>query len=941
MAFWDFLKDANKEKEVAGKVFNFLSSAIPGVSQQRAVEKKVEQTRDKVSMLPQTPERDRLLREAQRIVDRPDVATQTRDFTVGAARGIARIPETIARSSVQTGFNLAGGINPDISVPNVSSGDVTDPLRRAIYGNEPVQTYQERTAGNKKALEEGTYLGADVIGGKDVAQKYATPLSLLGFGLTLGGDVINPGGKKGVQEGLQSLAKATTPQQVRQIMKGTPDEIIDKVAPAIAQTRDPNIIDNIIQKAYNPPSAAAVPSPAVTQPLPSLIDATVPRPTAPQPASPDAFGQITDALNGKQGIAAVSAKNKAVLSQERGQRFAASKVAGETAEGSQGYFQELSQLKGEYSKTKLGGMVENLGPEQAEDLFSQARRQIQAVPDSVYDDLGYFPQSARLNTQKAIRKVIFGEGGGVPTASELKLIRLVSPNLADDIASKIPKSRQFFDLVAKLAGLPRALQASLDLSMGGRQGLLVAARHPVLWARANKESVKYLANTKYFDSQMAAIRKTPEYKLGEKYGLATPAANKGAEEAYASADLAYKIPGVGKGVEASQRAYDGGLTKMRSDLWAQTLDAYGGAAKAESDLGEQGMRDLAEAINTLTGRGGKKGGMIDKHVQTLSTTLFAPRLWAARLNTLNPQYYARLSPAARRVALENAGAFAVVASVVLGAAVALGAEVETDARSSDFLKIKVGDTRYDPFGGLQQNMVFAWRQISGEKKSSITGDVTKLGEGFGSPTRLSVASDLVTNKLAPIPGTIGRLLEGKDRGGNEINPAAEIGKLFVPINLQGIYETSKSAGSVPEGVGRNIPNFFGIGTQTYGIGDINLSDKQKSEVQILEQSGAPKEKIQSVKSFYQHLKASPNATATNDKINRALSTGDLTEAQRIADDHNERLSKNLKKWFEANRGQTITKEQAKALNSVIIELDESGIERRLQTISENPVKYGG
>jgi hypothetical protein len=52
------------------------------------------------------------------------------------------------------------------------------------------------------------------------------------------------------------------------------------------------------------------------------------------------------------------------------------------------------------------------------------------------------PQAARLNTQTAIRKVIFGENGGVPTASELKLIKVASPSLAKDIESKIAAAPQ-------------------------------------------------------------------------------------------------------------------------------------------------------------------------------------------------------------------------------------------------------------------------------------------------------------------------------------------------------------------------------------------------------------------------------------------------------------------------------------------------------------------
>lgn len=65
-------------------------------------------------------------------------------------------------------------------------------------------------------------------------------------------------------------------------------------------------------------------------------------------------------------------------------------------------------------------------------------------------------------------------------------------------------------------------------------------------------------------------------------------------------------------------------------------------------------------------------------MQTLATTLFAPRLWASRLNAINPAYYARLSPIARRRAIENIASFMGAAGVVVGLADAAGMDVEMD-----------------------------------------------------------------------------------------------------------------------------------------------------------------------------------------------------------------------------------------------------------------------
>lgn len=803
------------------------------------------------------------------------------------------------------------------------------------------------------------------------------------------------------QEEMERLTKATSPKEVSAVFgDALPRDIVDTIAPAIARTQDPNIISNIIGREAsvldtplsNIQAAGSRPNATIqteieqahnigdTARVAALIDRL---PTEDQPAmrsamgitqaaptSPDAFQQISDALNGRsaaagqahtKGIKRVTAESAQALSEQRGKRFSASARAATTAEGSQGYFNELKQLKGKYDRPQLGGMIDDLGPDQAESLFAEARKQVLAIPDSTYEAIKLHPQAARLNTQTALRKVIFGEGSGVPTPSEIKLLEMVSPQLADDVKATIPKDRALFDFAAKVAGVPRALKSSLDFSMGGRQGLLVAARNPIEWAKANIESVKYFKNPSYFKQSMKSIADTPEYSLADKYNLALSAVKGMDEEAFASADLATgklaKKIGVGHAVEASERAYNGGLTKLRYDIWKKTLDSYGGAAEAEQLLGKQGLTDMAEVINTLTGRGGKKGGLVEQHMKSLSTTLFSPRLWASRLNTLNPYYYSRLSPAARKVALQNAAAFAAVASVALGAAKTLGADVETDARSSDFLKVKFGDTRYDILGGLQQNLVFAWRELTGEKKNSMTGEVSKFAPGvtdvfnpdgaevdtgIGSTNRLAIAGDIVENKLNPALSSAAKIFRGKDKAGNKLNIAAEIGQLFVPISIQGAYHGFQREGV--KGVAKNTPDIVGLSTQTYGTSDIRLSEKQQAYVDQLKNRGASKERLDATRVFYQTLKQAPDRQKASGEINKALAKGDPKKARQIAQDYNQRYAATFKEWSQQYKQYVSDKTLAKEYSKGKIKLTSSSIRTRSKNIKSNPLfnaTYGG
>ena len=77
-------------------------------------------------------------------------------------------------------------------------------------------------------------------------------------------------------------------------------------------------------------------------------------------------------------------------------------------------------------------------------------------------------------------------------------------------------------------------------------------------------------------------------------------------------------------------------------------------------------------------------------------------------------------------------------------------EVEYDPRSADFCKIKFGDTRYYPMGGLQQYLVGATKLITGESKSSTSGKMDDLTDKKGLMGRDDIFTNFLTNKLAPI-----------------------------------------------------------------------------------------------------------------------------------------------------------------------------------------------
>lgn len=521
---------------------------------------------------------------------------------------------------------------------------------------------------------------------------------------------------------------------------------------------------------------------------------------------------------------------------ETGARIGSGEALYDTAGGGeQGFRAKLSALRGK--KTASGYTPVSVDPEVETHLLD-------AVEKS-----GLRPYE-KLNTQNALRK-IWGANPEKPTSSDINNIRTFlnknfgegkGDEFADGITQALKDGRDWKDVASEVAGLPRALMATGDLSGGFRQAMPLGTRFPKEWANANKLSVEWAASPAKYEKAMREIADNPNYQVVQDLmGVDLTGVGALQDEAFLGAGLAEQIPVAGHAVKAADRAYTGVLTKLRWDVANKIIDDAGGpdqfmknVENIAGDKTKDYLRAWGEVVNTFTGRGGKKGGLLDQHMKTLSTGLFAPRLWAANIQRLNPAWYIRLAktnPQAAKLAVQSQGTFLAMAGTVLGMASLAGAEVGTDPRSADFGKIKVGNTRYDILGGQQQNIVQAMRQVTGQKVNSETGEVDTLGDGYGAKTRFDLAIDMLNNKSNPLlgfgiklmnttPGDSGDGLKDtfvrKDQYGNDFNVGTQAARLGIPLGVQGAYDTSQDVGNPVKGTLMNAPSFFGVGVQTYG-----------------------------------------------------------------------------------------------------------------------------
>lgn len=482
-------------------------------------------------------------------------------------------------------------------------------------------------------------------------------------------------------------------------------------------------------------------------------------------------------------------------------------------------------------------------------------------------------------------------------------------------------------LFRQLLGLPKSILASEDISGVGRQGSFLGTRWVKEYKDAFASQVKYFASEDAYNKDMALIAADPRAGLMKQADLALTGIKEYGkpEEAFPSS-LAEKIPGI----RASDRAYTGALTKERADVFNHIMDNLEASGVDINNMPESHIKSIGRYINTGSGRG-DLGAYLESHSTTLGEALFSPRLWKSRLDVLNPKYYYDLKGPARALALQNAASFAGTAAAILGVAAAAGATVETDARSSDFLKIKVGNTRYDILGGFQQNLVFAWRELSGQKKSSTTGGITDLNSGkFGSANRISILSDLIQSKENPIFSTGATLVTGKDKVGNKVNPATTVGNLFVPLNVQDTYKAIKDTGSIPKGLLKaTVPGTVGIGTNTYGVKDIQPSDTQKKLISKITDKGQQ----EAYTRFFQVTKqAAGTRTNVSDAINEALKANDLKKAQQLATDYNKQYASNFKDWTAQYGKYASDKDLKKLYNQKRITLTKASLKTRLKAI---------
>jgi hypothetical protein len=426
------------------------------------------------------------------------------------------------------------------------------------------------------------------------------------------------------------------------------------------------------------------------------------------------------------------------------------------------------------------------------------------------------------------------------------LLKVFGPDTTAQMLKSVSWWRSLGKVGINVANIPRSIQSSFDASAIGRQALLAFASHPVMTGKNVPSYLKAIRSQKFYDAADEALRQDPfvasgrAEELGIKLTEMSPqGTTKIREEAFPT-PYAEKIPIVGHGVRGSGRGYTLFLNQTRVGL-GKLLDAEA-QRQAGREINRVRMvgsnklprlvketldpedpalkKSIGQFANSATGRGEFQHKTLTDASDAINLLLYSPRLFKSRIDFLNPLWYARLDPIARHEAYRAVAGLTGMVALADSLAYAAGAGVNLDPRSSDFAKIRLGNTRVDLAGGFIQ-----YTRILAEAATQQT--VTQSGAAKGlAPFRakagapgvqsdMSVLLHFLRGKTAPITSGVIDVGMGQNVVGQPVNAQNLLLPRLTPLAGQDAVSVGKDTGSIPFGVAAFLGSAAGVGVQNY------------------------------------------------------------------------------------------------------------------------------
>ncbi len=438
-----------------------------------------------------------------------------------------------------------------------------------------------------------------------------------------------------------------------------------------------------------------------------------------------------------------------------------------------------------------------------EHQFSPAK--VQVLFEKVRSSMA--TETEQLAMFKGLQKLFFD--GKIPARHEVEALGLVFPKetVAKLISARKRLGQEKFNFFLEGLNIPRSLLASYDVSAALRQGMLLLPRSPKIWAKGLLHYYRAIASEKYAEFIDMQIRTHPRFKqLKKATVILTRVGGLVSGEEMFRSDVASKIPGIGKGVRASERGYVTFLNYLRSQNFYNTAEQWEGKGHSADDY-----KQLGAYLNHATGRGDIKA--LGKIMPALSAIFFAPRLQIGRVQVVTDLI---TKPAVRKMIATDLLTFAGTAMGLLALlSLRRDVEVEHDPRSTDFGKVKIGNTRIDFLGGYQQLIRYTAQLAMGQAKSTVTGRIRPTERG-------KVIWRFIQSKLSPVAGLTVDGIRGETFLGKQLTAepevvSRELYERLVPLFIQDVIDTASDRGWDKTTGIASLAAMHGVGVMTYPV----------------------------------------------------------------------------------------------------------------------------
>jgi hypothetical protein len=429
------------------------------------------------------------------------------------------------------------------------------------------------------------------------------------------------------------------------------------------------------------------------------------------------------------------------------------------------------------------------------------------------------------------------------------------------------KGAKIKDALLEAWGLPRAIRATGEFSVVLLQGGMYSVTRPLLALEAMKNAFTQFASEKRANEWKKFIKSQPYYPILKASKLAITETDYKAnlrEEMFVNqwANTIWNLAGSPlklistnafekwKSVnllKSFERATTGYMNTLRVSQFLRGMEMLEMQGKFfETD--PESYKNVADVVNTYTGRASLGG--LESFSKGLSAMFFSPRMWASQIKTSTPYFFFYVAQkgdkstpwykpsVAQKMAIGDYMKFAgITFSAMIATQLLYNAfrdddddemTIELNPSSTNFLKLKIGDTKIDPWGGKIQLIVLQARLLMSSldpERAYKKGDkFSPLGYGK-TPKASELLLRYATNKLAPSPAMLYKYFDSRTKkidgefvkvgfGNEEVGVIDQLENNMYPIYYETINELYKDQ---PETVATFLSGaaFFGLGVQTY------------------------------------------------------------------------------------------------------------------------------